>query len=294
MISGSIVALVTPMDENNFLDWCALDSLIDFHIQEGTDAIVVIGSTGESVALTVKERKELIKRAVKRVSGRIPLIAGTGASSTQETIDLTLTAKELGADCCLLVTPCYSKPTQEGLYHHFKAIAEAVDIPQILYNIPSRTGCEILPSTVIRLSNIDRIIGIKEATGSLQGAKEIMSSVCYSNNFSVYSGDDGSAAELILLGGKGNISVTANIVPRTMKSLCSAALSGNLLEVRRLEEKIDCLNRILFIEPNPIPVKSALYEMRLIQQGIRSPLTWLNQKYASHLREAMREVGLLL
>ncbi|AOA08905.1 MULTISPECIES: 4-hydroxy-tetrahydrodipicolinate synthase [Pseudomonas] len=292
MIAGSMVALVTPMDAQGRLDWDALSKLVDFHLQEGTNAIVAVGTTGESATLDVNEHIEVIRHVVKQVAGRIPVIAGTGANSTREAIELTTNAKAAGADACLLVTPYYNKPTQEGLYQHFKAIAEAVDIPQILYNVPGRTACDMLPATVIRLSTVPNIIGIKEATGDLARVPAILAGV--SSDFLVYSGDDATAVELILLGGKGNISVTANVAPRDMSDLCAAAMRGDADTARALHEKLMPLNKTLFIESNPIPVKWALHEMGLMSDGIRLPLTWLSEPCHEPLRQAMRQSGVLV
>ena len=269
MIAGSMVALVTPMDAQGNLDWDSLSKLVDFHLQEGTNAIVAGGTTGESATLDVNEHIEVIRRVVTQVAGRIPVIAGTGANSTREAIELTTNAKIAGADACLLVTPYYNKPTQEGLYQHFRAIAEAVDIPQILYNVPGRTACDMQAETVIRLSSVKNIIGIKEATGDLQRAKAILAGV--PGDFLVYSGDDATAVELILLGGKGNISVTANVAPRAMSQMCAAAMAGDAAKAREIHETLMPLNKTLFIESNPIPVKWALHEMGLMPDGIRLP-----------------------
>jgi 4-hydroxy-tetrahydrodipicolinate synthase len=292
MIAGSMVALVTPMDAQGRLDWDALSKLVDFHLQEGTNAIVAVGTTGESATLDVNEHIEVIRHVVKQVAGRIPVIAGTGANSTREAIELTTNAKAAGADACLLVTPYYNKPTQEGLYQHFKAIAEAVDIPQILYNVPGRTACDMLPATVIRLSTVPNIIGIKEATGDLTRVPAILAGV--SSDFLVYSGDDATAVELILLGGKGNISVTANVAPRDMSDLCAAAMRGDADTARALHEKLMPLNKTLFIESNPIPVKWALHEMGMMPDGIRLPLTWLSEACHEPLRQALRQSGVLV
>ena len=292
MIAGSMVALVTPMDAQGRLDWDALSKLVDFHLQEGTNAIVAVGTTGESATLDVNEHIEVIRHVVKQVAGRIPVIAGTGANSTREAIELTTNAKAAGADACLLVTPYYNKPTQEGLYQHFKAIAEAVDIPQILYNVPGRTACDMLPATVIRLYTVPNIIGIKEATGDLTRVPAILAGV--SSDFLVYSGDDATAVELILLGGKGNISVTANVAPRDMSDLCAAAMRGDADTARALHEKLMPLNKTLFIESNPIPVKWALHEMGMMSDGIRLPLTWLSEPCHEPLRQAMRQSGVLV
>ncbi|WP_439879333.1 4-hydroxy-tetrahydrodipicolinate synthase [Pseudomonas prosekii] len=292
MIAGSMVALVTPMDAQGRLDWDSLSKLVDFHLQNGTHAIVAVGTTGESATLDVNEHIEVIRYVVKQVAGRIPVIAGTGANSTREAIELTTNAKSAGADACLLVTPYYNKPTQEGLYQHFKTIAEAVDIPQILYNVPGRTACDMLADTVIRLSTVKNIIGVKEATGDLDRAKAIIAGV--SEDFLVLSGDDATAVELILLGGKGNISVTANVAPREMADLCNAALKGDAATARAIHEKLMPLNKTLFIESNPIPVKWALHEMGLMPDGIRLPLTWLSAACHEPLRQALRQSGVLV
>ncbi len=290
MIAGSMVALVTPMDAQGRLDWDSLSKLVDFHLENGTHAIVAVGTTGESATLDVDEHIKVIEFVVKRVNGRIPVIAGTGANSTREAVELTQNAKQAGADACLLVVPYYNKPTQEGLYQHFKHIAEAVDIPQILYNVPGRTSCDMQAETVIRLSSVPNIIGIKEATGDLQRAKAILDGV--SKDFIVMSGDDPTAVELILLGGKGNISVTANVAPREMADLCNAALEGKADEARAINEKLMPLHKHLFIEANPIPVKWALVEMGLMHEGIRLPLTWLSESCHDTVRQALRQCGL--
>lgn len=291
MISGSMVALVTPMDAQGGLDWDTLSKLVDFHLQEGTNAIVAVGTTGESATLDVHEHVEVIRRVVDQVAGRIPVIAGTGANSTREAVELTQNAKSVGADACLLVTPYYNKPTQEGLYQHFRHIAEAVAIPQILYNVPGRTACDMLPETVERLAKVANIIGIKEATGDLQRAQDILNRV--SSDFLVYSGDDATAVELMLMGGKGNISVTANVAPRAMAELCAAAMRGDAATARAINERLMPLHKNLFIESNPIPVKWALHEMGLMQDGIRLPLTWLSPRCHEPLRQAMRQSGVL-
>jgi 4-hydroxy-tetrahydrodipicolinate synthase len=280
------------MDAQGNLDWDSLSKLVDFHLQEGTNAIVAVGTTGESATLDVNEHIEVIRRVVTQVAGRIPVIAGTGANSTREAIELTTNAKIAGADACLLVTPYYNKPTQEGLYQHFRAIAEAVDIPQILYNVPGRTACDMQAETVIRLSSVKNIIGIKEATGDLQRAKAILAGV--PGDFLVYSGDDATAVELILLGGKGNISVTANVAPRAMSQMCAAAMAGDAAKAREIHETLMPLNKTLFIESNPIPVKWALHEMGLMPDGIRLPLTWLSAACHEPLRQAMRQSGVLV
>lgn len=291
MITGSMVAIVTPMDAQGALDWQALTGLIEFHIQEGTSALVVVGTTGESATLNVEEHVEVIRRVVEQANGRIPVIAGTGANCTREAIVLTRNAHKVGADACLLVTPYYNKPTQEGLYQHFKHIAETVDIPQILYNVPGRTVCDMLADTVVRLSAIDNIVGIKEATGDIGRAKDIIARV--PSDFAVYSGDDATAYELMLAGGKGNISVTANIAPRAMQELCQAAMAGDAVKAKAMNDQLMPLHENLFLEANPIPVKWALHEMGLIQEGIRLPLTQFSEKYHEILRQAMRQTGVL-
>ena len=291
MISGSLVALVTPMDSRGNLDWQALQRLIEFHLQEGTDGIVTVGTTGESATLDMDEHKEVIRSVVEQVAGRVPVIAGTGANSTSEAVELTEAARSVGADACLLVTPYYNKPTQEGLYQHYKFIAEAVDIPQILYNVPGRTACDMLPATVARLADIDNIVGIKEATGDLQRAREVIDLV--SDRMAVYSGDDPTAVELILMGGKGNISVTANVAPRAMHDLCVAAQAGDAETARRLNDMLMPLHKKLFIEANPIPVKWALHEMGLVEDGLRLPMTSLSAEYQPVVREALKQCGLL-
>ncbi|HAB92405.1 MAG TPA: 4-hydroxy-tetrahydrodipicolinate synthase [Pseudomonas sp.] len=291
MISGSMVAIVTPMDAHGALDWQALTKLVDFHLQEGTDALVVVGTSGESATLNVEEHVEVIRRVVDQVKGRIPVIAGTGANCTREAVELTRNAKSVGADACLLVTPYYNKPTQEGLYQHFKHIAEAVAIPQILYNVPGRTVCDMLADTVVRLSAVPNIIGIKEATGNIDRAKDIIARV--PSDFYVYSGDDATAYELMLAGGKGNISVTANIAPRAMHELCQLAMAGDAEGAKALNDRLMPLHENLFLEANPIPVKWALQQMGLIEQGIRLPLTWFSEQYHDTLRQAMRQSGIL-
>ncbi|TCK08843.1 4-hydroxy-tetrahydrodipicolinate synthase [Marinobacterium mangrovicola] len=291
MIRGSIVALVTPMHANGDVDWDALDKVIDLHLKKGTAAIGAVGTTGESATLDYDEHLEVIKHTIKRVGGQIPVVAGTGANSTREAIMLTRRAKDAGADYSLLVTPYYNKPTQEGMYQHFKAIADAVDIPQILYNVPGRTGCDMKPETVFRLMDHPNIVGIKEATGDLDRAKTLIDGV--SEDFAVYSGDDGTAIELILLGGQGNISVTANVVPAEMAELCQLGLDGKVEEARALQQKLMPLHTKLFVEANPIPVKWAMHEMGLIENGIRLPLTILAEQYHEEVRNALRECGVI-
>lgn len=291
MIAGSMVALVTPMDAEGRLDWDSLTQLVDFHLKEGTNAIVAVGTTGESATLDVDEHVAVIRHVVKQVAGRIPVIAGTGANSTREAIELTSAAKEAGADACLLVTPYYNKPTQEGLYLHHRKIAESVAIPQILYNVPGRTACDMLPDTIALLSSVPNIIGVKEATGDLTRGKEVLDKVA--SGFLVYSGDDATAVELMLMGAKGNISVTANVAPRAMSELCALAMRGEAEAARAINERLMPLHKSLFCESNPIPVKWALHEMGLIPSGIRLPLTWLSQASEAPLRQAMRQSGVL-
>lgn len=289
MIRGSIVALITPMHEDGSLDEESLRRLVEFHIEAGTEAIVSVGTTGESATLNEDEHCHVIRITVEQAAGRLPVIAGTGANATTEAINLTRCAKEAGADACLLVTPYYNKPTQEGLYLHFKAVAEAVDIPQILYNVPGRTACDMQPETVQRLSKIDNIIGIKEATGNLERAQRILD-LCGSD-FALYSGDDATARELIQLGGHGVISVTANVAPALMQRMCLAALSGDQETAAALDSRLAGLHKTLFIESNPIPVKWAMAEMGLAPRGIRLPLTWLSSWAQPRVLEAMRQAG---
>jgi 4-hydroxy-tetrahydrodipicolinate synthase len=292
MIRGSIVALVTPMLENGDVDWVALKKLVEFHVEKGTASIVAVGTTGESATLDCEEHTKVIQFIVNEVAGRIPVIAGTGANSTREAIALTRDAKAAGADACLLVTPYYNKPTQEGLYQHYKAIAEAVDIPQILYNVPGRTACDMLPETVLRLAEVDNIVGIKEATGNLERARYLIEST--PDDFAVYSGDDVTAIELILLGGDGNISVTANVAPAEMSELCRLGLEGRADDARALQLKLMPMHTKLFVEANPIPVKWAMAEMGLMEGGIRLPLTPLSEPYHEVVRNALIESGISL
>jgi 4-hydroxy-tetrahydrodipicolinate synthase len=291
MFQGSMVALVTPMDDTGRIDAKSLSELIEFHIREGTDAIVAVGTTGESATLNEKEHCQVITQVVEMAAGRIPIIAGTGSNSTQEAIDLTACAKQAGADACLLVTPYYNKPTQDGLYHHHKAVAEAVDIPQILYNVPGRTAVDMQTSTVVRLSKVENIIGIKEATGDIQRARDIIEQC--DDDFELYSGDDATAMDFILAGGDGVISVTANVAPRAMHDMCMAALAGDASRAAEINEPLNALHRDLFVEANPIPVKWALYAMGLIPPGIRLPLTPLSEQYHDTLRLALQKAGAL-
>ena len=290
MFSGSMVALVTPMHKDGSVDQESLARLVEFHVENGTDAIVAVGTTGESATLNEQEHCQTIKQIVELASNRVPVIAGTGANSTSEAIELTKCAMDAGADACLLVTPYYNKPTQEGLYQHFKTIAENVPIPQILYNVPGRTAVDMLPETVARLADIANIVGIKEATGDLQRGKQIMDEC--GDKLDVYSGDDASAMELILMGAKGDISVTANVAPKLMHEMCAAALAGNRETASRINERLIPLHQKLFVESNPIPVKWALYDMGLIEEGIRLPLTVLDTKYHEVVRAAVKQASL--
>lgn len=289
MIAGSIVAMVTPMTATGDIDWPALDKLVEWHISEGTHSIVAVGTTGESATLTVDEHCAVIKRVVDQARGRIPIIAGTGANCTREAIELTRAAQSVGADACLLVTPYYNKPTQEGLFLHFKAIAEAVAIPQILYNVPGRTGCDMHNDTVVRLSTIANIVGIKDATGDVLRGIDLIKRC--GPNFAVYSGDDATALDLMLAGGKGDISVTANVVPKLMSEMCNAALRGDAASARELNAQLLPLHEKLFVESNPIPVKWAVAELGIIGAGIRLPLTPLSENVRPVVRAAMRSAG---
>ncbi len=290
MFSGSMVALVTPMHKDGSVDQESLARLVEFHVENGTDAIVAVGTTGESATLNEQEHCQTIKQVVELVNNRVPVIAGTGANSTSEAIELTKCAMDAGADACLLVTPYYNKPTQEGLYQHFKTIAENVAIPQILYNVPGRTAVDMLPETVARLADIANIVGIKEATGDLQRGKQIMDEC--GDKLDVYSGDDATAMELILMGAKGDISVTANVAPKLMHEMCAAALAGDRETASRINERLLPLHQKLFVESNPIPVKWALYDMGLIPEGIRLPLTVLDAKYHEVIRDAVKQASL--
>lgn len=292
MFQGSIVALVTPMHPDGTIDDDALSGLIEFHIEQGTDAIVAVGTSGESATLNHQEHCGTIRQIINLVAGRVPVIAGTGANSTAEAIELTQCAKDAGADACLLVSPYYNKPTQEGLYQHHKAIAAAVAIPQLLYNVPGRTACDILPETVARLSTISNIIGVKEATGDLARAKTLLD-LCCDDDFVLISGDDATAMELILMGGKADISVTANVAPRQMHAMCAAALAGDRATASAINAEIAELHQLLFCESNPIPVKWALQQMNLINSGIRLPLTPLAEACHAPLRNALNAAGVL-
>ena len=291
MIKGSIVAIVTPMHADGSLDVPGLRKLIDWHIAEGTDGIVIVGTTGESATVTVEEHCELIRVAVEHTKGRIPIIAGTGGNSTVEAIKLTQHAKEVGADAVLSVVPYYNRPTQEGMYRHFKAIAEAVDLPIILYNVPGRTVADMSNDTVVRLAAIPNIVGIKDATGNIGRGIELLKQV--PGDFAVYSGDDATAMALMFCGAAGNISVTANVAPRAMHELCVAAAAGDIARAVEINNRVLSLHQKLFIEPNPVPVKWALNQMGLIPEGIRLPLAPLGNGYHETVRSALREAGLL-
>lgn len=286
MIQGSIVALVTPMMENGAVDWDSLHGLVQFHIAQGTDALVAVGTTGESATLDETEHCAVIKASVEFAQGRIPIIAGTGSNSTTEAINLTRKAKEVGADACLIVTPYYNKPTQQGLFLHHQAIAEAVDIPQILYNVPGRTACDMLPETIGRLAQVPTIIGVKEATSDLSRLTTIRALT--RPEFAIYSGDDATSREFCLLGGNGSISVTANVAPRLVHDMLHAAIAGDAVTALAIDTKLMALHKQLFIQSNPIPVKWAVAEMGLIKQGIRLPLTWLTEDCFDPVRSAMR------
>jgi 4-hydroxy-tetrahydrodipicolinate synthase len=291
MLKGSLVAIVTPMHADGTLDLASLRSLIDFHADQGTDGIVIVGTTGESPTVDFDEHCLLIRTTVEQAAGRLPIIAGTGANCTREAIELTQQAKEAGADACLLVAPYYNKPMQEGLYQHFKAIAEAVDIPQILYNVPGRTGCDIANDTTLRLAAVPNIVGIKDATGNIERGTDLLRRA--PADFAVYSGDDASSLALMLLGGHGTISVTANVAPKLMHEMCAAAFAGNLALARDINRKLFPLHQKLFIEANPIPAKWVLAEMGLIKQGIRLPLTPLATQHHKTLRDAMRSAEII-
>ncbi|GJI91558.1 4-hydroxy-tetrahydrodipicolinate synthase [Rugamonas sp. R1(2021)] len=291
MIKGSIVAIVTPMNADGSLDFEGLNQLIDWHIAEGTDSIVIAGTTGESATVSVEEHCALIKATVAHAKGRIPIIAGAGANSTAEAIKLTRFAKEAGADATLQVVPYYNRPTQEGMYQHFKAIAEAVDLPVILYNVPGRTVADMSNETILRLAAIPNIIGVKDATGNIGRGYDLLRLA--PKSFAVYSGDDPTAMALMLGGGAGNISVTANVAPRDMADMCRAAIAGDIAKAVELNNKMFPLHQKLFVEPNPVPVKWALAEMGKMPAGIRLPLVPLAAECHEAVRAALREAGVL-
>jgi len=291
MIQGSIVAIVTPMHEDGSLDLASFRALIDFHVEQGTDAIVVVGTTGESPTVDVEEHGLLIAEAVKHAAGRIPVIAGTGANSTREAVELAAFSKKAGADASLTVVPYYNKPTQEGLYQHFKAIAEAVDMPHILYNVPGRTVADMCNDTVLRLAQIPGIVGIKDATGNIERGSDLLQRA--PKDFAVYSGDDASTLALMLLGARGTISVTANVAPKLMHEMCMAALNGEVAKAREINFRLLGLHRNLFVEANPIPVKWAMARMGKMKNNIRLPLTPLSSGAQPAVESAMRQAGVI-
>lgn len=290
-IVGSIVALVTPMHDDGRVDLDGLRRLIDWHIAEGTDCIGVVGTTGESPTVTVEEHCEVIRVSVEHAKGRVPIMAGTGGNSTAEAIELSRYARKVGADCTLSVVPYYNKPSQEGIYRHFKAIAEAVDIPMVLYNVPGRTVADMQPDTAIRLAQVPGVIGIKEATGNIERAAWLIKQA--PKGFSVYSGDDGTAIALMLLGGHGNVSVTANVAPRLMHALCMAAIDGKSREATAIHLKLLALHKALFVEPSPAPTKWAMARLGLCGEAVRLPITPLTAAGQAQVEAAMREAGLL-
>ena len=290
-LTGSMVALITPMFANGSIDFDALGSLVEFHISSGTKAIISMGTTGESATLNHAEHVEVMRKTVEFSNGRIPVIAGTGANSTTEAFTLTQAAKDIGADACLLVTPYYNKPTQEGLYQHYKAIAKAVDIDQILYNVPGRTAVDLLPETVVRLSIINNIIGVKDATGDLTVAQTLIDSC--PEDFLLYSGDDATAIEFILMGGHGGISVSANVAPKAVSDAYNAAMDDDKSSAEIINSTLTGLHQNLFIESNPIPVKWALYKMNKCESGIRLPLTKLSQEARATLEQDLSLLGVI-
>src|SRR5690349_23591566 len=292
MISGSIVALVKPMHDGGAVDYDALRKLVEWHVAEGTDAIVAVGTTGESATLDVHEHVEVIRKVVEHAMGRVPVVAGIGANSTTEAIELTKAGKAAGAQACLLVTPYYNKPPQEGLYRHYRKVAETVDIPIILYNVPGRTGCDLQPATVKRLAELPHIAGLKEAHGTIARIKARLA-LGLPKGFILLSGDDATACESILLGCKGDISVTANVAPRLMHQMCKAALAGDRKQAMELDARLQGLHKQLFVEPNPIPVKWALSQMKRIGNGIRLPLVPLDASHFETVRGALRAAGAL-
>ena len=290
-IRGSIVALVTPMLEDGAIDYPALRTLIDWHITEGTDCIGVVGTTGESPTVSVDEHCEIIRVSVEQSAGRVPIMAGCGANSTKEAIELAHFAKKVGADCQLQVVPYYNKPTQEGQYQHFKAIAESVDLPVVLYNVPGRSVAEMAHDTVIRLAHVPGIVGIKEATGNIERAQWLIKEA--PAEFSIYSGDDPTAVALMLCGGHGNVSVTANVAPKLMHELCMAAIAGDVRRAMELQFKLLPLHKGLFVESNPIPVKWAVARMGLCGPPLRLPLTPLTEANRPALEQLLQAIGLL-
>ncbi|NYT38644.1 4-hydroxy-tetrahydrodipicolinate synthase [Allopusillimonas soli] len=290
-LGGSLVALVTPMLPDGSLDFEAYRKLIDWHVEQGTDGLVVVGTSGESPTVDVDEHAELIRVAAEHAAGRIPVVAGTGGNSTSEAIELSRHALRVGAQAGLSVVPYYNKPSQEGLYQHFRTIAEAVELPSLLYNVPGRTVADVSNDTILRLAQVPGIIGVKDATGDIGRVALLLRSVPAA--FRVFSGDDATAAALMLLGGHGNVSVTANIAPRLMHDLCAAAIRGDGMQARALNARLAVLNKVLFVEANPIPVKWAVAELGLTQLGYRLPLTPLNEQYHDVVRNALKEAGLI-
>ena len=290
-IVGSIVALVTPMQEDGSVDYDGLRGLIDWHIAEGTDCIGVVGTTGESPTVSVQEHCEIIRVSVAHAAGRLPIMAGAGANSTREAIELSRFAKQVGADCTLQVVPYYNKPSQDGIYQHFKAIAEAVDLPVVLYNVPGRTVADMLPETALRLAQVPGVVGLKEATGNIERAAQLIKQA--PAGFSIYSGDDGSAVALMLLGGQGNVSVTANVAPRLMHEMCNAAIGGNLALARQIHLRLLGLHKQLFCEPSPAPTKWAMSRLGRCRPTVRLPITPLTPAGQALVDAALREAGLL-
>ena len=288
---GSIVALVTPMQEDGSVDYPTLRDLIDWHIAEGTSCVCVVGTTGESPTVSMEENRQVIRAAVEHAAGRVPIMAGTGANCTAEAIELSRYAKEVGADCTLSVVPYYNKPSQEGIYQHYKAIAEAVDIPMMLYNVPGRTVADMLPETTLRCAGLPGVFGVKEASGNIERAAQLIKLA--PKGFSIYSGDDGSAVALMLLGGHGNVSVTANVAPRLMSELCRAALAGQVAEARRIHFQLLDLHKQLFCEPSPAPTKWALSKLGRCKNALRLPITTLTTDGQVKVARAMQEAGLL-
>lgn len=287
MITGSIVALVTPMTDTGDIDWAALERLIDWHIANGTQALGLVGTTGEASTLSHPEHREVIRFGVSHAGGRIPIMAGTGSNSTLEAVELTVSAAEAGADCALLVTPYYNRPTQEGLYQHFKAVAGAINLPIVLYNVPSRTGCDLSAETTLRLSQIENIVGLKDATGDVARGAALIQAL--PKGFGVYSGDDGTTCDLLEVGAAGCISVTANVAPAQMADMCKLALAGDMASARAIDDQVRAFHGTLFLEPNPIPVKYAMGKMGLIEPTMRLPLTPLSEAHWDTLNKAIDE-----
>ena len=291
MLKGSLVALITPMDDQGNIDYVALKNLIDFHVESQTDGLISVGTSGESATLDIDLQIEVIAKTMELAAGRIPIIAGTGGNSTVEAVELTERAAALGVDACLLVVPYYNKPTQHGLYQHFKYIAEAVDVPQILYNVPGRTSLDMVNDTIVDLSKIPNIIGVKEASGDVSRVADLLSRC--GDDFGLYSGDDGTTLDFIAEGGHGCISVTANVAPKLMHEMCFAAIAGDMDRASEINQRLDPLHSALFLESNPIPAKWALFEMGYTTKGIRLPLTVFSDKYHDELRAAMSTAGVL-